>query len=169
MNEASRSCRSSPRKRSYRRRHRHRPQILGLGRARPRRVQGRGDWAILPVVPVLYVREVARTASGSTRQVPYFYAPSFDTKTVEQLFESYGVPQADPEDSVLGKGSQYGAAGVLSYIAWEWAFWIGSFGIAALLFNLYEGHLPTLRVRLDFNLAAESYRLTTNEERHGVR
>ena len=112
------------------------------------------DWAILPVVPVLYVREVARTASGSTRQVPYFYAPSFDTKTVEQLFESYGVPQADPEDSVLGKGSQYGAAGVLSYIAWEWAFWIGSFGIAALLFNLYEGHLPDLRfaASLDFNL-----------------
>ena len=106
------------------------------------------------VVPVLYVREVARTASGSTRQVPYFYAPSFDTKTVEQLFESFGVPQADPEDSVLGKGSQYGAAGVLSYIAWEWAFWIGSFGIAALLFNLYEGHLPDLRfaASLDFNL-----------------
>ena len=112
------------------------------------------DWAILPVVPILYVREVARTASGSTRQVPYFYAPSFDTKTVEQLFESFGVPQADPEDSVLGKGSQYGAAGVLSYIAWEWAFWIGSFGIAALLFNLYEGHLPDLRfaASLDFNL-----------------
>ena len=111
------------------------------------------DWAILPVVPILYVREVARTASGSTRQVPYFYAPSFDTKTVEQLLTYYDVPQADPEDSVLGKGSQYGAAGVLSYIAWEWAFWIGSFGIAALLFNLYEGHYPDLRftASLDFS------------------
>jgi hypothetical protein len=110
------------------------------------------DWAILPVVPILYVREVARTASASTRQVPYFYAPSFDTKTVEQLLTYYDVRQADPEDSVLGKGSQYGAAGVLSYIAWEWAFWIGSFGIAALLFNLYEGHYPDLRfaASLDF-------------------
>ena len=59
--------------------------------------------------------------------------------------ERYNVPKADPSESVLGQGSAAGAAGVVSYIAWEWAFWIGSFGVAACLFNLYEGHWPDLR------------------------
>ena len=63
------------------------------------------------------------------------------------------MPQADPEDSVLGKGSQYGAAGVLSYIAWEWAFWIGSFGIAACYLIYMRATYQICDSRLlDFNL-----------------
>ena len=103
------------------------------------------DWAILPG-GALYVREVCKTSKGSTRKVPYVFAPSFDCKSVEILLgERYGVPQADPAESVLGAGSKAGAAGVVSYIAWEWAFWIGSFAGAAALFALYEGHPPDLQ------------------------
>ena len=103
------------------------------------------DWAILPG-GALYVREVCKTSKGSTRKVSYVFAPSFDCKSVEILLgERYGVPQADPAESVLGAGSKAGAAGVVSYIAWEWAFWIGSFAGAAALFALYEGHPPDLQ------------------------
>jgi len=102
------------------------------------------DWAVLPA-NLLYVREVTKTTKGVRRQIPYVYAPTFDVNTVDRLMNEYGVPKADPSESVLGKGSAAGAAGVVSYIAWEWAFWIGSFGVSALLFNLYEGHLPDLR------------------------
>mmetsp|Transcript_21639 Transcript_21639/g.66525 ORF Transcript_21639/g.66525 Transcript_21639/m.66525 type:complete len:363 (-) Transcript_21639:31-1119(-) len=111
------------------------------------------DWGILPA-GILYVREVSKTASGAERRVPNFYAPTYDTNTVEALMERYNVPKADPSESVLGQGSAAGAAGVVSYIAWEWAFWIGSFGVAACLFNLYESHWPDLRfaASLDFGL-----------------
>ena len=109
------------------------------------------DWAVLPGGP-LYVREVTKTSRGTLRKIPYVFAPSFDAKTVEELLGGrYGVKQADPADSVLGAGSKAGAAGVVSYIAWEWAFWIGSFAGAAALFALYEGHAPDLQFALNFD------------------
>ena len=51
-----------------------------------------------------------------------------------------------------------GRAGIISYILWEWAFWIGAAGIAAFGFYTVQGHLPDLTSDADKGaVAAEAF------------
>ena len=53
-----------------------------------------------------------------------------------------------------------GVAGIISYIFWEWAFWIGAAGVAAVGFNAATGHFPDLSNQEDLSkLGAEAFAL----------
>ena len=68
------------------------------------------------------------------------------------------VEEKEDKDNLMQQVKDAGPAGILSYILWEWAFWIGAAGIAAFGFYTVQGHLPDLTSDADKGaVAAEAF------------
>ena len=68
------------------------------------------------------------------------------------------VEEKEDKDNLMQQVKDAGPAGILSYIIWEWVFWIGAAGIAAFGFYTVQGHLPDLTSDADKGaVAAEAF------------
>jgi len=79
--------------------------------------------------------------------------------TIEEIDEECEIPEELTEtQKLMAKVKGAGTAGIISYILWEWAFWIGS--IPVCLFAYYEltGHWPDFKDKEDLEkLGAEAF------------
>ena len=66
--------------------------------------------------------------------------------------------KGEEKENMMQQVKDAGPAGILSYIIWEWVFWIGAAGIAAFGFYTVQGHLPDLTSDADKgSVAAEAF------------
>lgn len=93
---------------------------------------------------------------------------------VDKLLVKFGMKEVD-ECEIVEEGENLmeqikcaGRAGIISYVIWEWVFWIGAGGIAAFAFYQATGGWPDLSDQEDQGKVAASAFALVNVARFAV-
>ena len=80
-----------------------------------------------------------------TCEEPKLVMSSTDKILVKLGMKTEGECKLEPEgENLMEKIKCAGRAGIISYILWEWAFWIGAGGVAAFTYYTATGSWPDL-------------------------
>ena len=96
-------------------------------------------------------------AIGAVNRFPDEYADLFKSAAMKSAPPSSGGAMSD-EKGMMQKVKDAGAAGIISYIFWEWAFWGVSVPVALFGFQAATGYWPDFSDQDDLaKLGAEAF------------
>jgi hypothetical protein len=104
-----------------------------------------------------------------TCEEPKLVMSSTDKILVKLGMKTEGECKLEPEgENLMEKIKCAGRAGIISYILWEWAFWIGAGGVAAFTYYTATGSWPDLSNPEDQGKVAASAFALVNVARFAV-